>query len=103
MLLLLAPGQGSQSPGLLAPWLSLPGAVECVARWSALIDLDLVELGTTAPADDVRRTEVAQPLLTAAALLSGRALLGDERPDLVCGHSVGELSALALAGVLTDD
>lgn len=103
MLLLLSPGQGSQAPGLLTPWLALPGAADAVARWSALTDLDLLELGTTAPADAVRRTEVAQPLLTAAALLSGRALLGDGRPDLVCGHSVGELSALALAGVLTDD
>lgn len=103
MLLLLSPGQGSQAPGLLTPWLALPGAADAVSRWSALTDLDLLELGTTAPADAVRRTEVAQPLLTAAALLSGRALLGDGRPDLVCGHSVGELSALALAGVLTDD
>ena len=51
----------------------------------------------------MRATEVAQPLLTAAALLSGRALLAGGAPDAVCGHSIGELSALALAGVMTDD
>ena len=103
MLLLLSPGQGSQSSGLLRPWLDLPGARERLATWSGATDLDLLELGTLAPDDIVRRTEVAQPLLTAAALLSGRLLLDGARPDLVCGHSVGELSALALAGVLTDD
>ena len=103
MLLLLSPGQGSQSSGLLRPWLELPGARDRLATWSDLTGLDLLELGTEAPDDVVRRTETAQPLLTAAALLSGRALLAGGAPELVCGHSVGELSALALAGVLTDD
>jgi [acyl-carrier-protein] S-malonyltransferase len=101
--LLLSPGQGSQSAGLLRPWLELPGAVDAVRGWSEQTGLDLLELGTAAPDHVVRRTDVAQPLLTAVALLSGRALLGDGRPSLVCGHSVGELSALAFAGVLTDD
>ena len=103
VLLLLSPGQGSQSAGMLEPWLGLPGAAERLATWSDLTGLDLVSLGTTAPDDVVRRTEVAQPLLTAVALLSGRAVLGAAVPDLVCGHSVGELSAAALAGVLSDD
>ena len=88
---------------MLRPWLALPGAADAVARWSEVTDLDLVALGTDAPADDIRRTEIAQPLLTVAALLSGRGLLAGETPGGVCGHSVGELSALALAGVLTDD
>jgi [acyl-carrier-protein] S-malonyltransferase len=101
--LLLSPGQGSQSPGLLTPWLDLPHATATVDRWSVRTGLDLLALGTSAPADVVRSTEVAQPLLTAVALLSGRALLAGGRPGAVLGHSVGELSALALAGVLDDD
>ena len=88
---------------MLTPWLALPGAADTVARWSARTGLDLIGLGTTAPADVVRGTDVAQPLLTAVALLSGRAARAGGHPDLVCGHSVGELSALALAGVLDDD
>lgn len=103
MHLLLSPGQGSQSAGMLTPWLDLPDARATVARWSARTGLDLLALGTAAPADVVRRTEVAQPLLTAVALLSGRALLAGTRPGAVLGHSVGELPALALAGVLDDD
>src|SRR3712207_2797521 len=88
---------------MLAPWLELPGASPPVQRWSQRTGLDLVALGTTASADEVRATEVAQPLLTAVALLSGRAVLAGGTPDAVCGHSIGELSALALAGVLSDD
>jgi [acyl-carrier-protein] S-malonyltransferase len=101
--LLLSPGQGSQTAGMLTPWLELPGAQSDLARWSQLTGLDLLALGTTAPDDVVRRTEVAQPLLTVAALLSGRAALGGRTPSVTCGHSVGELPALALAGVLDDD
>lgn len=103
MPLLLSPGQGAQTAGMLTPWLALAGADASVARWSELTGLDLAQLGVSAEADEVRRTEVAQPLLTAAALLSGRALLAGTVPTAVCGHSVGELSALAFAGVLTDD
>lgn len=103
MLVVLAPGQGAQSAGLLAPWLALPDARETVARWSVRTGLDLAALGTSASAEQVRDTAVAQPLLTAAALLSARAVLGDLVPDAVCGHSVGELPALAVAGVLDPD
>lgn len=101
MLVLVAPGQGAQTPGFLTPWLDLPGAADRVAAWSDAIGLDLAHYGTKADADAIRDTAVAQPLLVAAGLLSASAL-GDVHPGAVSGHSVGEITAAAFAGVLDD-
>ncbi|MBT3161607.1 ACP S-malonyltransferase [Streptomyces sp. Vc74B-19] len=101
MLVLVAPGQGSQTPGFLTEWLELPGAADRVAAWSDAVGLDLAHYGTKADADAIRDTAVAQPLLVAAGLLSASAL-GDIAPGAVAGHSVGEITAAALAGVLDD-
>ncbi|MBV7698399.1 ACP S-malonyltransferase [Streptomyces sp. TRM70350] len=101
MLVLVAPGQGAQTPGFLTPWLELPGAADRVAAWSDAIGLDLAHYGTKADADEIRDTAVAQPLLVAAGILSAAAL-GDMTPGAVAGHSVGEITAAAFAGVLGD-
>ncbi|MET8975923.1 ACP S-malonyltransferase [Streptomyces sp. NPDC004539] len=102
MLVLVAPGQGAQTPGFLTPWLDLPGVSDQLAAWSEVIGLDLVHYGTNADADEIRDTSVAQPLLVAAGIVSGAAL-GAITPGAVAGHSVGELTAAAWAGVLTPE
>ncbi|QXJ20784.1 ACP S-malonyltransferase [Actinomadura graeca] len=104
MILLASPGQGAQTPGFLEPWLEIPGVADRLAWWSAVTGLDLVRYGTTADAEEIRDTAVAQPLLVAAALAAFEVLYpGDALPEMVAGHSVGELAAGAIAGVLSPE
>jgi [acyl-carrier-protein] S-malonyltransferase len=108
VLVLVAPGQGAQTPGFLAPWLELPGVADRLHWWSAVAGLDLVHYGTEADAEEIKDTAVAQPLLVAAGLVTAAALSarrGADRDRLgaVAGHSVGEITAAVLAGALTPE
>jgi [acyl-carrier-protein] S-malonyltransferase len=92
---------------MLAAWLELPGAAERLATWSQISGLDLVRLGTTATAEEITDTAVTQPLVVAATLLaheelSRRGLLNG-KDTIVAGHSVGEIAAYAIAGVISAD
>jgi [acyl-carrier-protein] S-malonyltransferase len=102
---LLAPGQGSQTPGMLAEWLELPGAADRLAAWSQISGLDLARLGTSATAEEITDTAVTQPLVVATTLLAYDELARRGLPaqTVVAGHSVGEIAAYAIAGVISPD
>jgi len=105
MLVIAAPGQGAQAPGFLTPWLDLPGVADRLTAWSDLAGCDLIACGTTASAEEITDTAIAQPLLVAAALAAAEVLSGGldrlrKQAGIAAGHSVGELAAGAIAGVL---
>jgi len=87
---------------MFIPWLELDGARARVEGWSERAGLDLVRLGTEADAEEIQDTAITQPLIVALSLLAYEHL-GVEVPAAapVAGHSVGELAAAAIAGVLT--
>jgi len=105
VLVLVAPGQGAQTPGFLTPWLEVPGFADRLAWWSAVSGLDLVHYGTEADAETITDTAVAQPLLVAAGLAAAWTLFPDAAAHpavgAVAGHSVGEITAAAFTGVMS--
>lgn len=108
MLAIVAPGQGAQTPGFLTPWLEDSHFRSHFESLSSAAEIDLVHAGTEADADQIRATELAQPLLVATGLAAALQLSPDPgeafaRAGAVAGHSVGELTVVAGAGALSPE
>jgi [acyl-carrier-protein] S-malonyltransferase len=101
VLAIIAPGQGGQTPGFLSPWVEDSNLGDLLSTWSETIELDLFRLGTSADADEIRDTANAQPLIVAAGLLALTALGSEFSFSVAAGHSVGEITAAAIAEVFS--
>jgi [acyl-carrier-protein] S-malonyltransferase len=106
VLVIVAPGQGAQSPGFLEPWLEDPVFASRLHWLSAVAGLDLAHYGTKADADTIRDTAIAQPLLVASSLLAALAVFPHPadaftKVGAAAGHSVGEIAAATGTGVIT--
>lgn len=92
---------------MLSPWLELPGAADQIAVWSQVSGLDLAQLGSTASAEEITDTAITQPLVVAATLLAYAEMtkrgVFAGADTVVAGHSVGEIAAYAIAGVISAD
>ena len=104
MIALTCPGQGAQTPGFLGPWLEIESFKSEIDKYSLILDMDLIHFGTKAEADQIKDTRIAQPLIVAASMASHavliKALGEDAKIAGVAGHSVGEIAAAKIAGVL---
>jgi len=104
LIALTCPGQGAQTPGFLSPWLELESFSQQIEKYSSILEMDLIHFGTEADAETIKDTKIAQPLIVAASMASYAVLVEALKDDSViagvAGHSVGEIAAANIAGVL---
>ncbi|OFZ88256.1 MAG: [acyl-carrier-protein] S-malonyltransferase [Betaproteobacteria bacterium RBG_16_64_18] len=96
------PGQGSQAVGMMSGYGDLASVRSAIAEASEVLKQDIGRLMAEGPAEELNRTVNTQPVMVTAAYAAYQAWkeLGGAEPQMVAGHSLGEYTALIVAGVI---
>jgi [acyl-carrier-protein] S-malonyltransferase len=102
-LAMVFPGQGSQSVGMLAAYGDSAAVRDTVATASAVLKQDLGQLIAEGPAEELNQTVNTQPVMLTMGYAAYRLWreLGGPEPEIVAGHSLGEYTALVVAGAIS--
>jgi [acyl-carrier-protein] S-malonyltransferase len=97
------PGQGSQSVGMLAGYGDMPAIRGTLAEASDVLKQNLAKLIAEGPAEELNLTVNTQPVMVTVGICTWRAWLelGGAEPSLAAGHSLGEYTALVVAGAIS--
>ncbi len=96
-------GQGAQKPGMGSDLLDVPEVAAAVACASDVLGYDVADLLRNAPAEKINDTLFAQPAMCVLSVGIARALVArGVQPQAVLGFSLGQISALAISGMLSD-
>ena len=96
------PGQGAQFTGMGKDlYDSNNTAKELFEKANEILGFNITEIMFNGTADELKQTKVTQPAVFLHSVISAIAMGEDFTPDVVAGHSLGELSALTAAGALT--
>ncbi|MBP1678189.1 MAG: fabD [Bacteroidetes bacterium] len=94
------PGQGSQYVGMLRDFAEGdPASRELIEQADRLLGVPLSSVCLNGPEDELRQTKNTQPAIFLHSMVAARALKG-VTPSMAAGHSLGEYSALVIAGAI---
>jgi len=96
------PGQGAQFTGMgLDLYHNSPLAQELFEKANSILGFSITDVMFEGTAEDLKQTKVTQPAIFLHSVILAKTLGDDFKPEMVAGHSLGELSALVANGVLT--
>lgn len=96
------PGQGAQFAGMgLDLYEGSSVAQELFEKANKILEFSITDIMFEGTAEELKQTKVTQPAIFLHSVILARVLGDDFMPEMVAGHSLGELSALVAADVLS--
>lgn len=95
------PGQGAQFPGMAKEYWDMAESRELFEEANQEIGFSLTDIMFSGTEEQLKQTNVTQPAIFLHSVVKARAMKDAFNPDMVAGHSLGEISALVAAGALS--